>query len=199
MYVYSISYRGTTIVKIVPFSDLITKHQRSSNSSLQQQHLLRTVLERYTSSFIVRRSVLNLLSSDSSFYYTCAQGMCDWTCVIPLVIYNVYYLDFKLRVYDTAAPLEYETLRNPTPRRGHGYDPQWDVDHRSVMKIRNSIQGSEGSWTIPDSHLSPDNERLVNVLPSDSWFRLTDVIYRMIYVNMVGSYFFRIKFSAHSL
>jgi len=74
-------------------------------------------------------------SADSSFYYTCCQ---DW----------------RLHVYDTKAP--FTTLeRRPLGRNAHY------TDHETTMKTLKTVDAVPGSWTITDSHLSPDNERLI--------------------------------------
>lgn len=76
-------------------------------------------------------------SADSSFYYTCCQ---DWL----------------LHVYDTKAPLE--SVHDSGRPRQRIMD---DHDHESTMKTIKTVQAVPGSWTITDSHLSPDNERLI--------------------------------------
>jgi hypothetical protein len=53
----------------------------------------------------------------------------------------------------TVAPRKYQ------PRRQRNDVP--DVGHDTTLTVLKSIQGKEGRWTITDSHLSPDNERLV--------------------------------------
>lgn len=80
-------------------------------------------------------------SRDSSFYYTCSQ-------------------DFRLHVYDMAAPPLKRTRRRRTMRSATS---NWnDNDHdESTLKVLKTIQGHRGRWTITDSHLSPDNERLI--------------------------------------
>ncbi|KAG9314168.1 WD40-repeat-containing domain protein [Chiua virens] len=81
-------------------------------------------------------------SKDSSFYYTCCQ-------------------DFRLHVYDmTSPPTKYLEPRRNTRRR---VPPLRDDehDHESTLKILKTIQGHPGRWTITDSHLSPDNERMI--------------------------------------
>lgn len=90
-------------------------------------------------------------TTDSTFYYTCAQGQ-GINSASHIAHDNV---DFRLRVYDMTAP------SSRTPSRGSvsTYNPDNDYGQESKMKLRNSIQGHEGGWTITDSHLSPDNER----------------------------------------
>ncbi|KAI0347678.1 WD40 repeat-like protein [Trametopsis cervina] len=85
-------------------------------------------------------------SSDSSFYYTCVR-------------------DFRLHVYDTTAPL---TPTSPLrggriQQRRHplGFAVDVDDDHVSSMKVMKTINAQPGGWTITDSHLSPDNQRLI--------------------------------------
>ncbi|KAI0651973.1 WD40 repeat-like protein [Trametes meyenii] len=74
-------------------------------------------------------------SSDSAFYYTCVRN-------------------FRLHVYDTKAPLK---LRAPsrTPRQ------DFDDGHATTMEVIKTIQAAPGRWTITDSHLSPDNQRMI--------------------------------------
>ncbi|KAF8445715.1 WD40 repeat-like protein [Boletus edulis BED1] len=81
-------------------------------------------------------------SKDSSFYYTCCQ-------------------DFRLHVYDmTSPPAKYiKPWRNPQRRTTLPSDH--DRDHESTLKVLKVIQGHPGRWTITDSHLSPDNERMI--------------------------------------
>ncbi|GLB35784.1 putative WD domain, G-beta repeat [Lyophyllum shimeji] len=74
-------------------------------------------------------------SADSSFYYTCSQ-------------------DFRLHVFDTTAP--------PIPHSGRGTTRIYsDASLQTTMKVRRSIQGNPGRWTITDANLSPDNERMI--------------------------------------
>ncbi|TFK56756.1 WD40 repeat-like protein [Heliocybe sulcata] len=81
-------------------------------------------------------------SDDSSFYYTCVQ-------------------DFTLNVYDmTAAPTPPTPSRVQSNRRRR-FMAEGSEDHQTTMKVINTIQGSPGRWTITDSHLSPDNERMI--------------------------------------
>ncbi|KAF7972185.1 hypothetical protein HWV62_18770 [Athelia sp. TMB] len=56
--------------------------------------------------------------------------------------------DFKLQVYDTSTP--------PLP-----LGPSHPTTRNSALKVLKTIQGSPGRWTITDSHLSPDNERMI--------------------------------------
>ncbi|KAJ7597418.1 WD40 repeat-like protein [Mycena floridula] len=56
--------------------------------------------------------------------------------------------DFRLHIYDTTVPLGLV----PGPR---------DPDLRTIMTVKRRIQASPGRWTVTDSHLSPDNQRLV--------------------------------------
>ncbi|KAF8079014.1 WD40-repeat-containing domain protein [Lyophyllum atratum] len=74
-------------------------------------------------------------SADSSFYYTCSQ-------------------DFRLHVFDTTVP--------PLPHDGRGAARLYsDASLQTNMKVRRSIQGNPGRWTITDANLSPDNERMI--------------------------------------
>ncbi|KAG8219620.1 WD40-repeat-containing domain protein [Butyriboletus roseoflavus] len=81
-------------------------------------------------------------SKDSSFYYTCCQ-------------------DFRLHVYDMTSPLAQYFKPQRNPRRGTPLFHDYDHDHESTLKIMKTIQGHPGRWTITDSHLSPDNERMI--------------------------------------
>ncbi|OCB87134.1 WD40 repeat-like protein [Sanghuangporus baumii] len=74
-------------------------------------------------------------SADSSFYYVCCK-------------------DFNLHIYDTTAP------REPDTYQGHVYYDS-HMNHKTTMKVHKSIQGIPEGWTITDSHLSPDNDRLI--------------------------------------
>ncbi|OSX66899.1 hypothetical protein POSPLADRAFT_1042203 [Postia placenta MAD-698-R-SB12] len=75
-------------------------------------------------------------SSDSSFYYTCAR-------------------DFRLHVYDTTAPLvPYGPLRSRI-------EDEQRYGHATTMKVMKTINAHPGRWTITDSHLSPDNQRMI--------------------------------------
>ncbi|EKM61354.1 uncharacterized protein PHACADRAFT_247904 [Phanerochaete carnosa HHB-10118-sp] len=79
-------------------------------------------------------------SSDSSFYYTCVR-------------------DFRLHVYDTTAPI---VPRSPTARASQRLrGGLFAHDHDSCMKVIKTIQAQPGGWTITDSHLSPDNQRMI--------------------------------------
>nr|VWO96723.1 G-protein comlpex beta subunit CpcB [Ganoderma boninense] len=59
-----------------------------------------------------------------------------------------YYTYFRLHVYDTAAPLKAVARRS-----GDG--------HATTMEVIKTIQAAPGRWTITDSHLSPDNQRMI--------------------------------------
>ncbi|KAH9835897.1 WD40-repeat-containing domain protein [Rhodofomes roseus] len=72
-------------------------------------------------------------SSDSTFYYTCVR-------------------DFRLHVYDTTAPLSQRNVE-ATRNERHG--------HTTSMKVIKTIPANPGRWTITDSHLSPDNQRMI--------------------------------------
>lgn len=81
------------------------------------------------------------------------------------------YLDFNLHIYDmTAAPT----------RRGNPILQPYDGDsgHQTTMKVHKSIQGFPGGWTITDSHLSPNNDRLV-------YFLLLVIDYLLMYAFML--------------
>lgn len=85
---------------------------------------------------------------DSSIYYTCSQGShkCDF---IAIPSHSLFSTDFQLKIYDMTS--------SPIPAHlgpGHIIDPQ-----AGTMKVAKVIQGCPGSWTITDSHLSPDNKR----------------------------------------
>ncbi|VDC08021.1 unnamed protein product [Peniophora sp. CBMAI 1063] len=91
-------------------------------------------------------------SADSSFYYTGTQ-------------------DFKINVYDMSAPITQPGIQ-PTiaERRGHRRRPIVSNDAQSALKLSKSIQGIPGRWTMTDTHLSPDNERVI-------YSSLTPVVY----------------------
>ncbi|TFY79706.1 hypothetical protein EWM64_g4307 [Hericium alpestre] len=75
-------------------------------------------------------------SADSTFYYTCAQ-------------------DFRLHIYDVTAPPQRTRPIHETRYR------RMRPDHETTMKVMKTIPGHAGRWTITDSHLSPDNERII--------------------------------------
>ncbi|KAF8846158.1 WD40 repeat-like protein [Paxillus ammoniavirescens] len=79
-------------------------------------------------------------SKDSSFYYTCCQ-------------------DFRLHVYDMTSPPAKYIKRPQNLHQGAALLD--DRDHESTLKVLKTIQGHPGRWTITDSHLSPDNERMI--------------------------------------
>ncbi|KAI0073704.1 WD40 repeat-like protein [Panus rudis PR-1116 ss-1] len=78
-------------------------------------------------------------SSDSSFYYTCVR-------------------DFRLHVYDTTAPIK---PSNPIAA-------QISPGHISTMKHIKTIRAYADRWTITDSHLSPDNQRMIYATVSNN-------------------------------
>ncbi|KAJ3557114.1 hypothetical protein NM688_g1646 [Phlebia brevispora] len=78
-------------------------------------------------------------SSDSSFYYTCVR-------------------DFQLHVYDMTAPI---VPVRPSDRRTRQRGRLWEQDHDTSMKVIKTIRAHPGGWTITDSHLSPDNQRMI--------------------------------------
>ena len=57
-------------------------------------------------------------------------------------------VDFRLHIYDMVAPL------NGTTRRSSD-------GHATTMEVIKTIQAAPGRWTITDSHLSPDNQRMI--------------------------------------
>jgi len=80
--------------------------------------------------------------------------------VVPRIVYSTqcvcgldssfYYTcvqDFRMHVYDTTRPI------TQSPGRSHGA-------HTTTMHVAKTIDGIGDGWTITDSHLSPDNERL---------------------------------------
>ncbi|KZT02499.1 WD40 repeat-like protein [Laetiporus sulphureus 93-53] len=87
-------------------------------------------------------------SSDSSFYYTCVR-------------------DFRLHVYDTTAPLEINGSQSP--RR----DVERQYGHATTMKVIKTIKAAPGRWTITDSHLSPDNQRIIYASMSSTVYMTT--------------------------
>ncbi|KAI0066418.1 WD40 repeat-like protein [Artomyces pyxidatus] len=78
-------------------------------------------------------------SADSSFYYTCNQ-------------------DFQLHIYDMTAP-----RKQPDPPRIVSTGRRTFVANReqTTLKVLKTIDGAPGQWTITDSHLSPDNQRII--------------------------------------
>ncbi|KAI0319054.1 WD40-repeat-containing domain protein [Amylostereum chailletii] len=77
-------------------------------------------------------------SADSSFYYTGTQH-------------------FKIHVYDvTQPPSKYERPK-VSNRRRHLYEERSQTTLRTIK----TINGIEGRWTMTDTHLSPDNERII--------------------------------------
>ncbi|KAI0639524.1 WD40 repeat-like protein [Trametes polyzona] len=73
-------------------------------------------------------------SSDSAFYYTCVRN-------------------FRLHVYDMKAPLR--------PHRPSRLRQHLDDSHTTTMEVIKTIEAAPGRWTITDSHLSPDNQRMI--------------------------------------
>ncbi|KAI0361487.1 WD40 repeat-like protein [Trametes cingulata] len=74
-------------------------------------------------------------SSDSAFYYTCVRN-------------------FRLHVYDMKAPFK---PLSPTRTQRQ----EFDDGHTTTMEVIKTIQAAPGRWTITDSHLSPDNQRMI--------------------------------------
>ena len=60
--------------------------------------------------------------------------------------------DFRLYVYNTAATFmsHNRALRTEAPD-----------GHTTTMDVIKTIQAAPGQWTITDSHLSPDNQRMI--------------------------------------
>ncbi|KAJ7455934.1 WD40-repeat-containing domain protein [Mycena galericulata] len=73
-------------------------------------------------------------SADSSFFYTCSQ-------------------DFRLNLFDTTVPA---VPRVPGTRSANA-----TPNLKTNMKVINSIQAHPGRWTISDTDLSRDNERMI--------------------------------------
>ncbi|KAH9944278.1 WD40 repeat-like protein [Epithele typhae] len=71
-------------------------------------------------------------SSDSTFYYTCGRS-------------------FKIHVYDTTKPLRTDLRQVRGSRDGHA----------TSMEVIKTVNAVPGGWTITDSHLSPDNQRMI--------------------------------------
>ncbi|EMD41857.1 hypothetical protein CERSUDRAFT_110417, partial [Gelatoporia subvermispora B] len=86
-------------------------------------------------------------SSDSAFYYTCVR-------------------DFRLHVYDTSAPLK------PYAPGGRSRS-QDNSGHETTMKEIKTIAAHPGRWTITDSHLSPDNQRMIYASISNTVYMTT--------------------------
>ncbi|THH13014.1 hypothetical protein EW146_g7163 [Bondarzewia mesenterica] len=81
-------------------------------------------------------------SVDSMFYYTCCQ-------------------DFRLHIYDATAPPIKPQPRATNQAQFRRHRNVDIPDHESTMKAIKIINGHPGRWTITDSHLSPDNERII--------------------------------------
>ncbi|CCL98107.1 uncharacterized protein FIBRA_00101 [Fibroporia radiculosa] len=94
----------------------------------------------------VNNAYVGQFSSDSTFYYTCVR-------------------DFRLHVYDTTASFEPSTSRRDQRDRGHG--------HSTSMKVIKTINAHPGRWTITDSHLSPDNQRMIYASISNTVYMTT--------------------------
>ncbi|GBE77655.1 WD40 repeat-like protein [Sparassis crispa] len=88
-------------------------------------------------------------SSDSAFYYTCVR-------------------DFRLHVYDTTAPL---MLSGPT--QSARFRENRDLGHETTMNVIKTIRAHPGRWTITDSHLSPDNQRMIYASVSSTVYMTT--------------------------
>ncbi len=56
--------------------------------------------------------------------------------------------DFRLHIYDTSQPPSFEVPAGPH-------------EDQTTMKEMKTINAVPGNWTITDSHLSPDNERMI--------------------------------------
>jgi len=92
-------------------------------------------------------------SADASFYYSEITFNLISTDLI-IVIITDYLInvvaccrDFRIHIYDTTAPPSSKPIINT------------QENHQTTMKTIKTIRGVVGSWTITDSHLSPDNER----------------------------------------
>lgn len=77
--------------------------------------------------------------------------MLEWGVANTILNRNMTQ-DFRLHIYDTTSP----PLMNGNEVEAHS-----DGDHETTMKTLKTIQGTTGNWTITDSHLSPDNERMI--------------------------------------
>ncbi|KDQ20274.1 hypothetical protein BOTBODRAFT_27695 [Botryobasidium botryosum FD-172 SS1] len=88
-------------------------------------------------------------SADSSFFYTCSQ-------------------DFRLHVYDTTSSSKLQPKGSSGNLRSGLY--------QTTMKVMKTIRGVTGNWTITDSHLSPDNERIIyaTITPTVHMAKTTD-------------------------
>jgi len=74
--------------------------------------------------------------------------------------------DFRLHIYDmTSPPLPHIKRPGNMRRSAIGVWDDIEHDHETTLKVLKTVQGCHGSWTITDSHLSPDNERRVVVFP----------------------------------
>lgn len=97
------------------------------------------------------------LPSDSSFYYTCAQGKNTQFISRDGATENHLNLDFKLHIFDMTAP------RVDPPQASSSL---LHPGLKSSMAVKNVIQGHPGRWTVTDANLSPDNERYSDILIS---------------------------------
>ncbi|KAI0727844.1 WD40-repeat-containing domain protein [Fomitopsis betulina] len=69
--------------------------------------------------------------------------------------------DFRLHVYDTTAPLTPNRLRSD------------QYGHTTSIKVIKTIRANPGRWTITDSHLSPDNQRMIYASISNTVYMTT--------------------------
>lgn len=91
------------------------------------------------------RSYCGQYSEDSSFFYTCTQ-------------------DFQVHLYDTTANPYKKLHRHEEayyPTRGRFYGTGGSHSHLTSLKSIKTIQGRQGSWTITDANLSPDNQWMI--------------------------------------
>jgi WD repeat-containing protein 23 len=120
---------------------------------LKQTFTLESSLKvRFFASYFRLTMSIFLLFLDSSFYYTCSQGNSSFDTYL-FGLNSSFQSDFELRIYDMTAPPQKPPLRFGPGRLINRQD--------SAIKLTKSIQGSPGRWTITDSHLSPDNERMI--------------------------------------
>lgn len=90
---------------------------------------------------------------DSAFYYTCVRST-SLNLIDLLLLTQAFWVDFKLHVYNTAAPFKTRNTRSRLLRDD-------DDGHSTTLDTIKTIQAAPGRWTITDSHLSPDNQRSV--------------------------------------
>jgi len=71
------------------------------------------------------------------------------------------FTEFKVSVYDMTAPPTRPEDRLKAAERARARGNRHHIyDHsKSNLKTIKTIHGTDGSWTMTDTHLSPDNQR----------------------------------------